>query len=716
MGSCRCARQVLPEGFIRSLTLNRKGCRPAASRFPNYFSAMRMAAILFALFVPVRAGAQSCPTAPTALVLSGGGAKGLAHIGVLHVLDSLAIRPDIVVGSSMGAVVGGLYASGYSAREIDSLARILPLTRLLRSYEPRVPLSLGLLQPAIVWEEESGQLVFQRAAVLESEVNALLNAGFLRGNLQARGDFDSLSIPFRAVATDLLSGSPYVFANGDLALAVRASVAIPLLFEPEFINGRYLGDGGLSANVPIAVARQEGAGRVIVSYTTERMPDSLNLQSTLVLIDHLIGNLFRQPDDSLSAFDVPIRPDVEGFQSLNFSAAAVDALIARGYRAAVEQLRSVDCLHRRPAQDTRLRSPMLQKFTVAGPPGESALLQRLLQLEPGRRIEVSELQRNLRRLGTSDRYSAVWLFPRGSRDSVAFHATTDLAPGRVIAVGAVYDNDLGGRVWLGQVNRHVLGTSLEIASRTSLGELEQDLFIGIRPTSVSEPKVSPTLELQASRALVRRFDDGDELTPHRVHEGIGFAGLQIAWRDSWVASVGIEGRLWDAPGVRGQGAVGPRLSVLRAGRLAEPLFRMEALANAEYQRIEIEGITTLWLGRLQVRPRFRYGLGESLPAKQRFVFGGVDGFAGRHIGELRNEGELSGSLIFLHPLKGQLLLRIEPMLGAVGGDEELIPDEEVLAGIRMGLNLVTGLGPIRVEYGISDGGRDAVLVRLGRWF
>jgi predicted acylesterase/phospholipase RssA len=676
---------------------------------------MRIAAILFAFLFPFRAGAQSCPNTPTALVLSGGGAKGLAHIGVLHVLDSLAIRPDLVVGSSMGAVVGGLYASGYSAREIDSLARILPLTRLLRTYEPRVPLSLGLLQPAIVWEEESGQLVFQRAAVLESEINALLNAGFLRGNLQARGDFDSLAIPFRAVATDLLSGSPYVFAGGDLALAVRASVAIPLLFEPEFVNGRYLGDGGLSANVPITVARQEGAGRVIVSYTTERVPDSLNLQSTLVLIDHLIGNLFRQPDDSLSAFDVPIRPDVEGFQSLNFSTAAVDALIARGYGAAVEQLRVVDCLNPRPTPGARSRAPVLQSFTVAGAPGDSALLQSLLQLEPGRTIEVPELQRNLRRLGSSDRYSAVWLFPRGSRDSVAFQATADLAPGRVIAVGAVYDNDLGGRLWLGQVNRHVLGTSLELASRTFLGELEQDLFLGIRPISAREPKVTPTLEFHASRALVRRFDEGDELTPLRVHEGIGFAGLQIAWRDSWVASVGIEGRLWDAPGLQGQGAVGPRLSVLRAGRLAEPLLRVEALANSEYQRIEIEGITTLRLGQLQVRPRFRYGLGEPLPAKQQFVFGGVDGFAGRHIGELRSERELSGSLIFLHPVKGQLLLRIEPMLGAVGG-KELIPDEEVLVGIRMGLNLVTGLGPIRVEYGISDGGRDAVLVRLGRWF
>ena len=716
MGPAGTAAGSAGEIYTKPYPESQGGIEPAAHRHPNYFSSMRLGAILLVLLLPIRAGAQTCPVVPTALVLSGGGAKGLAHIGVLHVLDSLGVRPDIVVGSSMGAIVGGLYASGYTAREIDSLTRTLPLTRLFRTYEPRVPLSLGLLQPAIVWEEESGQLVFQRAAVLESEVNALLNAGFLRGNLQALGNFDALPIPFRAVATDLLSGNPYVFASGDLAQAVRASAAIPLLFEPEFIGGRYLGDGGLSANVPIAVARREGARRMIVSYATERLPDSLNLQSTLVLIDHLIGNLFRQPDDSLSSADVPIRPDVEGFQSLNFSTSAVSALIARGYRAASQQLGTVACLPRGRATGSPPPSPLLAGFTVAGSPGDSSNLQSLLHLEPGRAFDVRALQRDLRRLGASDRYSSVWLFPQGRRDSVAFRLTPDLAPNRVIAVGAAYDNDLGGRVWLGQVNRHVFRTSLEVASRASLGELQQEMFLGIRSTSARGPRVGPVVEIRASRELVRRFDAGDELAPTRIHEGSVLAGMQLVWRDTWLGFLGVESRLWDAPAGRGQSTLGPRLLILKAGRLAEPLFRLDAVANSEYRRLEVEGIATVRFGQLQVRPRLRYGLGQSLPMQYQFALGGADGFAGLHIGEVRSEGELSGSLVFLYPLKGQLMLRFEPMIGAVDGDGELLPDEETLAGIRMGLNLFTGLGPIRVEYGVSEDGRDAVLVRLGRWF
>src|SRR5215210_9413553 len=153
------------------------------------------------------AHAQSCRPVRTALVLSGGGAKGLSHIGVLRVLDSLGLRPDLVVGSSMGAVIGGMYASGYSGREIDSLARSLPIAEFFRTYQPRAPRSLGQLQPLVVWEQGEHRFNIQSAAVSENEVNSLINDAMLRGNLLARGNFDSLPIPFRAVATDLANRS-----------------------------------------------------------------------------------------------------------------------------------------------------------------------------------------------------------------------------------------------------------------------------------------------------------------------------------------------------------------------------------------------------------------------------------------------------------------------------------------------------------------------------
>src|SRR3954449_1748395 len=127
-----------------------------------------------------RLAAQQCRPPRTALVLSGGGAKGIAHIGVLRVLDSLGVRPDLVVGTSMGAVVGALYASGYSGRELDSLARVTPIASLFRTYQPLAPRSLGVLQPLVLWEQGPRGFAIQTAAVVEAEANALVNAALLR--------------------------------------------------------------------------------------------------------------------------------------------------------------------------------------------------------------------------------------------------------------------------------------------------------------------------------------------------------------------------------------------------------------------------------------------------------------------------------------------------------------------------------------------------------
>ena len=149
----------------------------------------RLLIFITCLFAIPYAEAQTCRPARTALVLSGGGAKGLAHIGVLRVLDSLGIRPDLVVGSSMGAIIGGMYASGYSGREIDSLARALPLADLFRTYQPRAPRSLGLIQPLVVWEQGARRFTLQSASVGEAEVNALVNAAHAARQPPRAGEF-----------------------------------------------------------------------------------------------------------------------------------------------------------------------------------------------------------------------------------------------------------------------------------------------------------------------------------------------------------------------------------------------------------------------------------------------------------------------------------------------------------------------------------------------
>src|SRR5262245_22363448 len=152
----------------------------------------------------------SCEGGKTALVLSGGGAKGIAHISVLRLLDSLGVVPDLIVGTSIGSVMGALYASGYSGAEIDSISRASSPANLFETGDVPPPRPWRPFVPLLIWEQGERGFSLQSPAVSESHANSFLSALLLRGNLLARGSFDSLPIPFRAVATNLNTREPVV--------------------------------------------------------------------------------------------------------------------------------------------------------------------------------------------------------------------------------------------------------------------------------------------------------------------------------------------------------------------------------------------------------------------------------------------------------------------------------------------------------------------------
>ncbi|MEP7226234.1 MAG: patatin-like phospholipase family protein [Gemmatimonadales bacterium] len=679
---------------------------------------LRYSVILICLFAVTPAEGQTCRPVRTALVLSGGGAKGLAHIGVLRVLDSLGVRPDLVVGSSIGAIVGGMYASGYSGREIDSLARALPMADLFRTYQPRAPRSLGLIQPLIVWEQGARRFTIQSAAVEETEVNALVNGAMLRGNLLARGDFDSLPIPFRAVAADLADRKPVVLATGDLARAVRASFAIPLVFAPESLNGRILADGGLAANIPVAVARAEGAGRVIVSDATERPSDSLDLFSPIGLADRLLGFLFEQGLDSLGPDDVLVRPAVEGFPSLNFSARNVDRLIRHGTAAADTTLSRARCLPRHSSPARAVLPRRIVGLAIEGDnPSERLALRRLLGLGLSDSLDPDLLHSRVRQLASSEAYQAVWLRPHGAGDSVGFDVSVQRAPRRVAGLGLAYDNELGGRMWVGAVDRQALDLALEGSTALFLGEFRKELYLGLRRNfQLGRELMRPTFTTRLATESVRRFElDGDEIGTAFTREVLGFLGVERLFAAGWRLALGLNGHAWHEPG-RNRSTLGVGAQGIKAGHSGEQVLGVDLIWTGLYHRAAFDGEVAIKTGGLRVEPRLRVGWGESLPLQSTFPLGGEDGFPGLHIGERRGDRELVLSALLTYALKGPFVGRIELAAGrsAFGGD--LLASDGWLAGARVGLGAETPVGPLRFEYGLTHAGREAVFVRLGRWF
>jgi predicted acylesterase/phospholipase RssA len=664
--------------------------------------------------------AQTCRPLRTALVLSGGGAKGIAHIGVLRVLDSLGIRPDLVVGTSIGAMVGALYASGYGGRELDSMARVTPLADLFRSYQPLAPRALGILQPLVVWEQGERHFALQSAALVEAEVNALVNAAMLRGNLRARGNFDSLGIPFRAVATDLLHRDVVVLRSGDLAQAVRASAAVPLLFAPEQRDGRYLTDGGLSANIPIAVARAAGAERVIVSDATEQAARSLAPDSPILVADRLLQFLFQQRGDSLTGQDLMIRPAVDGFASLNFSSRNVERLLQLGFAAADSML------PRLPCRDVSVSAPLgslphyVARVRVPGANlSERVALLQLLALEPSDSLDSELLLTRVRTLAAaSEAYQSVWLNPSGAGDSVEFTLALRRAARRVAGLGIAYDNELGGRMWAGMVDRRFLGRTIEASGALFLGELRRELAIGFRRNfQVARQLVNPTLTIRLANEDVRRFDpDGEEVSQAFTREAIGFIGVERVMSRGWELALGVEGHAWHQPGPSDRSTLGLVGRVVRASRSRGKVFDGEVLWTGLYQRAALEGQLSAKFGVVRALPRLRLGLGDDLPLQAGFPLGGDDGFPGLHIGERRGDREAMLGVLFSIPLKGPLLARVEIAGGRTATGGSLFGADGWVGGLRAGVGAETPLGPLRFEYGRATGDRDALFVRLGRWF
>jgi predicted acylesterase/phospholipase RssA len=682
-------------------------------------SHMRPSCILFVAALWVRAAvAQQCQPEPTALVLSGGGAKGLAHIGVLRVLDSLGVRPSLIVGSSMGAFVGAMYASGYTGGQIDSLARSLPLSDLFRTYQPRAPRSLGVLQPLVIWEQGGRRFNLQSASVSESEVNSLVNAAMLRGNLLARGNFDSLPIRFRAVAANLADRSAVVIGTGDLARAVRASIAIPFLFAPESLDNRILADGGLAANIPVAAARAAGAERIIVSDATERLSDSVDLYSPVVLADRLLGFLFQQPADSLLPGDILIRPAVEGFTGLDFSRSKVDALIRGGTKAAETALAHVDCPARGGVYTSR---DLPRRVTRVGyqskNSSERLALSRLLGLGLTDTLSPALLRSRIRNLATAEAFQAVWLSPRGAGDSVSFEVSARRAPRRTAGLGLAYDNELGGRMWVGAVDRRLFDLSLEGSSAFRLGEFRKELYLGFRRYyQVAQQLMTPTLSARLASESVRRFDaSGDELNAAETREALGFLGIERAFDRSWQLELGLAGHDWHEPG-RDLATLGGTGKISKLGRSSAQLFDAELVWTGVYRRARVEGEGVVTVAGLRLRPRLRLGWGDHLPLQAMMPLGGDDGFPGLHLGERRGDREGFASVLFTYNLKGPFVGRLEIAGGrsAVGG--AFLDEKGWLAGARAGIGADTPVGPIRFEYGVTTTGRGAVFVRLGQWF
>ena len=366
----------------------------------------------------------SSPPGKLALVLSGGGARGAAHIGVLKVLEELHIRPDLVVGTSMGSIVGGLYAAGWSPAEIEDLLVGINWNEVFRDRVDRDKRTFRrkqddepyLIQTKIRFKGHkpyipSGALGGQSLELLLRE---------LEMQSDAATDFDRLPIPYRAVAMDIVTGEAVVIDHGSLATAMRASMSIPGAFPPVQLEGRSLVDGGSAANLPVGIAQQLGAGRIIavdISSPLTRegeVPDDffavyMRLSSILTVANRV------EDTKRLGPGDVLIVPELGDITFVSFDRATEAVGIGElAARAQLEQLRPFGADQEAWREfEARHQSPTASRPVIdevrlvnTSPVADEVILAQL-DIRPGEPLDHEDLRDKLLRLYNLDYFDVI---------------------------------------------------------------------------------------------------------------------------------------------------------------------------------------------------------------------------------------------------------------------------------------------------------------------
>ena len=298
------------------------------------------------------------------IVLSGGGAKGMAHIGVLKVLQKAGIPIDYITGTSMGSIIGGLYAIGYNAHALDSMVRVQDWSYVITDKEDLHNQSIGDRKKQNTYFLTTGMTIGKRdmnaGGIIKGKNLAELFNQLCTGFADSLDFTNDLPIPFACVATNIIDNSEVDFHSGRLPQAMRASMAIPAAFSPVRIGDKVLVDGGLKNNYPADIAREMGAD-IIIGVTVQGAPkEAEDLGGTMSILSQIIDvNCKNKVDENLAITDLHLQVDTKGYGSASFSQAAIDTLIRRGEETAMRHWDDIVALKKRIGIDDSFQPQIL---------------------------------------------------------------------------------------------------------------------------------------------------------------------------------------------------------------------------------------------------------------------------------------------------------------------------------------------------------------------
>ncbi len=712
-------------------------------------------------------GSEAAARPSVGLVLAGGGARGVAHIGALKVLEEQRVPVDFIAGTSMGAIVGALYAVGYSPVEMEEILGRIDWESLFRDRPDRRFISFRLKEDdrraLLPVEMGVGRQGFSSKGgiVTASRVESVFQAITL--DAAAVESFDNLRIPYRAVAADLATGDAVVLDHGNLADAMRASMSIPAVFTPVVIDGRVLVDGGIVDNLPVDVAREMGAQRILaIDVGTPPRGSAEGLSAAGVMSQTLSVVTERfviAQRESLTSQDLLITPDLEGITAGSFTKMA--EAIAAGEEAARQNVGALQSFsvsesefaaflqRQRRGTSSLLPSVVIDEIEVRGVPRlDPSLITRRMKTKPGEPLDLRMLQDDLTRINMIGEFEKVGfrVEREGERDRLVVEARSrSWGPGYLragIGVETTFDGgaDFGLTAYYRRPEINALGA--ELKTTISAGHPSALFSEFYQPLSASGrwfTAVGTRIENRRNGVVVPGGDF--EEVKERQFEGSFDLGRQLRNYGELRAGV-VGGRSrFSAATTSTLPEIDARVGGLRFRFTLDQVDNVFFPTKGNYTHVETfasrEGLgaddeyekatfatlqaLTLWRNTFLGSVLIGTDLGSDVPVYDQFQLGGFLKLSGFKRGSLR--GDVLGLFTLadyvmvgsLGPL-GSLYAGLAWQAGNTWQDADDAEWGDLVQSGTFFLGVDNKITPVYLGYGYAEGGSAEVYLFIGRAF